>query len=414
MIRHLVLASAFLATLPAPTTAQTVALTGGTVFTGTGARIENGTVLLRDGTIAAIGTNVAIPAGATRIDATGKWITPGLIHMAANAGLGVRGLGAFGETSQSGDVTAAFNVREGLDPDAIDIPITRTGGVTTGLLVPNGNFIAGQAVIANFSGSRMEEMVVRSPAVMVINLSSAARGAGGNSRAGVLARLRQIFADAREYEARRQDYGRAQMRELAASPADLEALLPVLRGELPVMMVANRASDIRSVIRLAEEFRLRVILRGGVEAWKVAPDLARAGIPVALNPMEDIPSFDGLGARLDNATVLREAGVEVLLAHQDSGGERNLRFGAGNAVRNGLTWNDALRSITLAPATVLGVASQYGSLETGKVANVVIWSGDPFEFSTVAEHVFIRGQDQSLHTRETELLNRYRTLPPKY
>ncbi len=411
MIRTL-LCSLLLTALPLSLNAQSIAITGGTVFTGTGERIPNGTVLIQNGRITAVGTSVTLPAGIPRLDATGKWVTPGFIHPAANAGLGVRGLNGLGETSQTGDVTASFNVREGIDPEALDIAVTRTGGVTTGLLLPSGSFVAGQGVVINFAGTQIESMVVKSPAVMVINLSSRSRSAGGNSRAGVLARLRTLFADAQEYANRRTDFRRDQMQDLSASAAELEALLPVLDGSLPVILQANKKSDIQNAIRLTAEFGLHTIIGGGIEAWKVAPELAAAQIPVAVNPMQDIPSFDGLGARLDNVTLLREAGVIVLFAHQDSGGERNIRFGAGNAVRNGMSWDDALTAITLAPATVLGLEDTYGSIAEGKVGNVAVWSADPFEFSSIAEHVLIQGVEQSLHTRETDLLNRYRTLPP--
>ena len=153
------------------------------------------------------------------------------------------------------------------------------------------------------------------------------------------------------------------------------------------------------------------MLSGAIEGWQVAAAIAAAGVPVIMEPNRDIPSFDGLGARLDNVTLLRQAGVKVVIAQGDPGGERSLRYAAGNAVRNGVSWDDALKMITVWPAEAFGLA-QYGTLAPGKVANVVIWSGDPFEFSSAADQVFIRGQDASLRTRENELRDRYRTLPP--
>lgn len=413
-MRRLFLSALAAGSLATPTAAQTIAITGGTVVTAPGEHVEGGTVLFRNGVIVAAGRNVTVPAGATRVDASGKWVTAGFIHVSANAGLGVRGLNGFGESAQSGDITASFVVRDGIDPDAVDIPVTRAGGVTTGLLRPNGTFLAGQGTLVDFAGDRIEAMEVKSPAAMVINLTAQARSAGGGARAGTLARLRSLFADAQEYARRRADYRRAAIQPLGAPAAELEALLPVLDGREPVVFLANTKYDIQNVLRLAAEFKVKAILGGGTEAWKVAPELAAANIPVWLNPMEDIPSFDGLGARLDNATLLQQAGVAISLAHQDPGGERNLRFGAGNTVRNGLTWDQAFRAVTLGPAEQLGIADRYGSLAPGKVANVVVWSGDPFEFSSVAERVYIRGQETTLRTRETELLERYRTLPPKY
>ncbi|HUG26710.1 MAG TPA: amidohydrolase family protein [Gemmatimonadales bacterium] len=391
-----------------PAAGQTIAITGGTVLPVSGPRIEAGTVLIRDGRIEAVGASVAIPADATRIDATGKWVTPGLIHAATTAGLGVRGLQGFGERTLAGEVTAAFNVRDAIDPHALDLSVARTGGITTGVLGPSGPFVNGHAVVANLAGETVEAMVVRSPAALVINLTATAREAGGGSRAGATARLRLLFQDARTLAARRGDWSRAQMQPLSAPAVQLEALLPALDGEMLVVFQADRDLDILNALALAKEFSLRVMIHGGAEAWKVAPRLAEAGVPVSLTPNTSIPSFDGLGARLDNATLLRQAGVEVIIAQNDSGGERNLRYGAGNAVRNGMGWDEAMQAVTLVPARVFGIADDYGSLEPNKVANLVIWSGDPFEFASAVERMFIRGREVSLRTRETELMERYR------
>jgi imidazolonepropionase-like amidohydrolase len=204
------------------------------------------------------------------------------------------------------------------------------------------------------------------------------------------------------------------MQPLAAAAEDLEALLPVLKGRLPMFIVANRRSDIENALALAREFNLSIAISGGAEAWQVAPELARARVPVLLEPLTDIPEFDALSARLDNATLLAKAGVKVAVAQQDAAHFRNLRQAAGNEVRNGMSWDEALRSVTLSTAEAALVADRYGSLEAGKVANVVVWSGDPFEFSSRATHVFIRGREMPLTSRQTELLERYRSLPPRY
>jgi imidazolonepropionase-like amidohydrolase len=393
-------------------TAQTIAITGGTVFPVSGPRIENGTVLIRDGLITAVGANVTIPAGATRVDATGKWVTPGLIHADSRAGLGIASLFQQSEASVQGEVTSSFSPAEGIDPAAITIPLARTGGVTTGIAAPGGSYLRGTAVAIQHAGDRLEDVLISPAVAMVLNLSGSSKTAGGGSRAGTMARTRRIFRDALEYARRRADYQRGAMQELSAPAAELEALLPVLRKEMPIMISANRAIDIRNALRLTAEFELRTILTGAVEAWQVAGEIAAAGVPVVLEPNTDIPSFDGLGARLDNATLLRAAGVSVIIAQGDPGGERQLRFGAGNAVRNGLTWDDALAAITANPAMAFGLTG-YGSLAAGNVANVVVWSGDPLDFASAAEKVYVRGQETSLHTRETELLERYRSLPPR-
>jgi imidazolonepropionase-like amidohydrolase len=180
-----------------------------------------------------------------------------------------------------------------------------------------------------------------------------------------------------------------------------------------VVITANRRMDIENALRLAREFRLRMVLAGAVESWLVAPQLAQARVPVLVRPLAAIPDFDGLRARLDVATLLREAGVEVIIAQADAGGDRDLRYVAGNAVRNGMAWDDALRAITQSPAVAFGLTDR-GTLEPGKVANVVVWSNDPLDFAGQAEKVFIGGRQTSLRTRETELLERYRNLPVRY
>lgn len=411
----LLTATISLAVLPSyrlTVSAQTVAITGGTVFPVSGARIQNGTVLIRDGRIIAVGANITIPAGATRIDASGKWVTPGLFHAAANAGLGVAGLGGLGESRVQGDINPSFDPTEGIDPAAFDIPIVRTGGVTGGLLPASGGLFPGQAVAVTFSGDRLEDLVIKRKAALILDLSSGTRGAGGGSRAGVLARVRRLFNDALEYSRRKADYQRAQIQELSAPARELEALLPALRGEQVVVIAANRRMDIENSLRIIKEYRLKGVLYGVLEGWQAAREIAAAKVPVIVEPLTDIPTFDGLGARLDNVTLLREAGADVIIAQGDPGGERNLRYAAGNAVRNGMSWDDAIRSITAAPTAAFGL-NDYGTLESGKVANVVVWSGDPFDFSSAPEHVLIRGQEMSLKTRETELRDKYRTLPPR-
>ena len=396
--------------------AQTIVITGGTVYPVSGPKIDNATVLIRDGRIAAVGTNVAIPAGATRIDATGKWVTPGLIDGAGNMGL--REISAVQSTNEGtlrgNEVTAAFNVAEGINPASTLIPVTRIEGVTTTLAVPGGDLIWGQAVLIDLDGTTIEAMVAKSPVAIVADLSEGSKGAGGSSRAGAAQRLRRVFNDALEYSRRRTDYSRAQMQELAASAADLDALLPVLRGQLPLIVFANRRSDIETALRIAREYKLRLILAGAAEGWEIADKLAAAGVPVLVQPMDNIPSYDALGIRYENAGLLAKGGVKVSLLETQTENSRNLRQQAGNAVAYGMTWEQALRAVTLSPAEAFGVANQYGSLEAGKVANVVVWTGDPFEFSTGVEHVFIRGREIPLRSRQTELMERYRTLPPKY
>ena len=395
--------------------AQTIAITGGTVYPVSGPKIENATVLIRDGRIAAVGANVTVPAGATRIDAAGKWVTPGLFDGAGQMGL--REISAVQNTNEQtlrGDeVAAAFNVLEGVNPGSMLIGVNRIEGVTTTLAVPNGSLIWGQAAVIDLDGTTIEQMRVKSPAAMVVDLSEGAKDAGGGSRAGVAQRLRRVFDDALEYS-KRPTYQRAQNEQLSASAADLQALLPVLRGQLPMIAYANRRSDIETAMRIAKEYKIRLILGGAAEGWMIPNVISAAGVPVLVEPLANIPSYDALGIRYENAALMTKGGVKVALMETTTENTRNLRQQAGNAVATGMTWEQALRAVTLTPAEILGVSDRYGSLEAGKVANVVIWTGDPFEFSTGVEHVFIRGKEIALRSRQTELLERYKTLPPKY
>ncbi len=395
--------------------AQVVAITNGTVYPVSSPKLDRATVLLRDGRIAAISRGIAIPPDATVVDAAGKWVTPGFIHAGSSLGIRLTDSGAQEETQEDvvlGEVKASFNVAEAIDPASMTIPVVRAEGVTTALTMPLEGLIPGQAVVINLAGDRLEDMLVRSPAAMIVDLGQGGKTGGGGSRAGALFRLRLILRDAKEYAQRKEDFRKAQIQPLSAPAPELEALQPVLAGELPMLVLANRRSDIASALRIAKEFGLRIVIWGGAEAWEIASDLALAKVPVVLEPLTDVPRFDALNARLDNATLLRKAGVEVVAAQRDATFSRDLRTAAGNEVRNGMTWDDALRSVTLAPATALGIDQSTGSLETGKAANIVVWSGDPFEFSSRAEHVFIRGVDVPLTSRQTELRERYRKLPP--
>jgi imidazolonepropionase-like amidohydrolase len=395
---------------------QTIAITGATVYPVSRPRLEHATVLIRDGKITAVGPHVVIPARATLIDATNKWVTPGLLDGSGQMGLvEIDAVAATRDAEVRNDtVAAAFNVAEGINPASTLIPITRIEGVTTTLAMPETGLIRGQAVLIDLDGPTLEAMLVKSPVAVVAELSEATKGAGGGSRAGAAARLRHVLDDALEYDRRKADWARAQIHPLAAPAADLVALTPVLRGELPLIVIANRRSDIATALRIGREYRFKLILAGAAEGWQMAAEIARARVPVLVQPLDNVPSYDALGIRYANAALLARAGVKVALLETNTHNARNLRQQAGNAVSYGMRWDEALRAVTLSPAEIFGVAARYGSLDSGKVANVVVWSGDPFEFSTHVEHVFIRGTEIPLRSRQTELLERYRTLPPKY
>jgi len=407
---------------PAPAAAQTIAITGGTVYPVSGPKLEGATVLIRDGKIVAVGRDVRVPDGARRIDAAGKVVTPGLVD--ASTTLGLVEVGAVGETRdfsvrEDDPVTAAFDVVDGINPASTLIPINRLGGVTTVLAAPRGGLIAGQGAVIDLAGSTVQDMLVKPRAAMLAGYGAGAAEAVGGARGEVSLRLREALDDAKFWKDHQGAFDRGASRSLAASRLDLEALQPVLSGTMPLVVDADRASDIAAVLRIAHDYGLRLVITGGAEAWRVADELARAHVPVVLDPLTDAPTdFAHLGARFDNAALLDRAGVPVIISTFDAHNVRNLAFEAGNAVRFGLPWDVALRAVTLEPARALGIDDRYGSLEAGKVADVVVWSGDPFELSSTPEAVIIRGRVMPDRSRQRELLERYRTLrpgqPPEY
>jgi imidazolonepropionase-like amidohydrolase len=416
--------TALLMALALPASAQTIAITGGRVLPVSGPAIENGTVLIRDGKIAAVGANVAIPAGAQRIDATGKVVTPGLVN--ASSQLGITEIGAVAGTREvqatgRQNVAAAFSVWEGLNPASALLAPARAGGVTTAIILPGGGLVSGQAAALHLvGGTTATDMIMRRAVAMVGNVANPG-AAGAANRGELLLRVRELLTDVRAYQQRRADYERAQTRTFVASRLDLEAMAPVLAGRMPLVVEVDKASDIDAALLLARDFGLKLIIGGAAEAWMVADKLAAARVPVLTGAMNNIPqTFSTLGTRQENAGLLRRAGVQVAIIGNAGGGDenafnaRNIRFEAGNAVAYGMSWDDALRAVTLTPAEIFGVADRVGSLSPGKDADLVIWSGDPFEFATHPERVFVQGREFRDPTRQDMLESRYKALPPDY
>ena len=409
--------------LAAPVAAQTVAITGGRVYTVSGAPIENGTVIIRDGRIAQVGSGIAIPADARRIDATGKWVTPGLMNAGTRLGIGEIGLEQPTQDASArgkDGIAAAFTAWEGSNPLSPWWAQARQEGVTTVLVAPGGGtIVSGQAAVVDLIEGSSTEMLVRAPVGMLAQIGG--QFAGLTARAEVLGRLREFLDDTRPYARRRAEFERAATRDFSASRLDLEAMIPVVEGRMPLIMQVDKASDIENALRIASEFNLRLIIAGGAEAWMVADKLAAARVPVMIGAMNNIPgSFSNLGSYQEAAGLLRRAGVDVILIN-DSGvsdgqgfNVRDIKQEAGNAIAYGMSWDDALRAVTWVPARVFGVGDRYGTLEAGKVANIVVWSGDPFEFSTRAENVFVRGREITTPSRQDLLQRRYQTLPPDY
>jgi imidazolonepropionase-like amidohydrolase len=410
--------------LALPLSAQSIAITGGKVYPVSGPPIENGTVLMRDGKIVAVGKDIAIPSDAQKVDATGKWVTPGFVNAYTNLGFGDVGFSAGPRELQAkrGDgIASGFATWEGYNTQSTLIAPAREGGLTSVLVSPAGGLISGQAAIVDLTGEiALNDVIVKAPATMVAQVDDN-RSAEVGAKGELFGRLRDLIEDTRAYARRKADFERGQTRKYAASRRDLEAMIPVVEGRETMTIEAEQASDIEAVLALAKEYGLKVVIAGGAEAWKVADKLAAAKVPVLTGAMNNIPqTFSSLGARQENAAMLRKAGVDVAIIGNAGGGDeelfnvRNVRYEAGNAVAYGMTWNDALRGVTLAPAEIYGVSDKVGSLRPGREANVVIWSGDPFEFSSRAEAVYIRGKKLDAPSRQDMLEARYKTLPPKY
>lgn len=396
---------------------QDLAIVGARVHVEPGTVIENATIVVRGGRVRAVGASVPVPAGVRRIDATGKVVTAGLIDASTRLGLVEVDLeastvdGAFRRGSED-VVHAAYRAIDGYNPRSVAIPVSRAGGVTTVITAPVGGLVSGAGAWAQLVDE--PAAAILAPAVaMYASLGESAAGAAGGSRAMAVERLRELLTDAAEYARRRAAYERNQTRAFAAERLDLAALGPVVAGRMPLVVRAHRASDIRAALRLARELGVRLVIEGGTEAWLVASELAAARVGVILDPTANLPSsFDRVHVRDDAATVLAAAGVDVAVSGLGSAsGVRMLRQLAGIAVAQGLSPEAALAAVTTVPARLFGL--DRGRIRAGAVADLVVWSGDPFELSTRAEHVIIAGKEQSTRSRQTLLFERYRTLPAR-
>ncbi len=400
---------------PAAETGAAVAITNARILPVSGPAIERGTIVIRGERIAAVGANVAVPDGARVIDASGKIVTPGLLDSGNQIGIveiSASAEGTADESTKDTRTSAAFNVVDSFNGNSTLIPVTRVDGITRVLVIPagTGDVFVGQGAVMDLSGAQVPASVTRAPAAMVALLGEAGAAVAGGSRATAMLRLRETLQDAQDYAANRAAFNSAQRRDYVRNRLDLDALQPVLKGQVPLAILANRASDLLAAVRLAREFKLRLVLLGAAEGWMVADQLAKADVAVVVKPLTDIPTFDALGATLENPARLAKAGVTVALASFDTHNSRNLRQEAGNAIAYGMDRDAALRAVTLTPARLWDVADRVGSLEPGKEADVVVWSGDPFELSTTATHVFIKGREVPSDTRQKRLLERYRTI----
>jgi hypothetical protein len=335
-------------------------------------------------------------------------LTAGLIESRSNLGLVEIGIEerTRDHTWEGGpENRAAVVVADAYNPRSTLIPVARLGGLTTALVLPRGGLISGLGAVVDLSGGSQQEAVVKRAVALYANLRH------GGSRAAGLQMLRQSLDDARFLARNSSAYAEGRTRDLSADPAALTAVNEVVRKRIPLVVGADRAADIEALLRLAGEQDIRLVIAGAAEGWLLAEELAKAAVPVILDPTVYGPgSFDQVAARPENAALLHEAGVKVIIATGSSHFARNLRQKAGNAVRAGLDHHAALQSITSTPAEVFGLTGR-GRIEAGAIANLVSWSGDPLELSSQPLEILIRGRVMPLESRQTELFRRYRRPP---
>ncbi len=406
-----------LALIATPAFAQTIAITGGTVAIGDGSEpIQNATVIIRDGRIASVGTNIPVPAGAERIDAAGKWVTPGLF-----AGFSRLGLSEIEAVEQTNDTVArksSFSVgidtADAINPRAKAVAVSRANGITRAVVAPAGgnSIFGGQGVVID-TGNDLNP-VTKMQALQYVEFGEAGSASAGGSRAASFTYFRNAIAEALDFRRGRE------RDDLFLKRPDLAALLPVIDGKVPLMVMVESAVDIHRMLKLKAEFpSIRLILGGVSEGWEVAGEIAAAKVPVVINPMNDLPDrFETLSATQSNAGRMAKAGVSVSfgqIGDFDTLQIRLLPQHAGNMVAlnqvpgaTGMTWGQALASITSRPAEMMGLGDQLGSLKAGRRGDVVLWDSDPFELSSAATAVWIDGVRQPLDTRQDRLRDRYK------
>jgi imidazolonepropionase-like amidohydrolase len=410
------------------------AITHGKIFPVSGSPIDDGTVVIRDGKIAAIGANVEVPAGATVIDAKGLQVYPGLFDPITQMGLSeISAVSATVDTTETGPYNPDVVAATAISPSSEHIPVTRVSGITEVLAVPaSGGFdsggsrgtIGGQASAIHMAGWTINDMLINKSVAMVINWPEIQTSSFDFA---TFSRKEKPFTEAKQdYEKQvdqLSDYLDAARHYAQAlghgGPADykrdlkLEALAPVVRGQLPVLVFADRARDIRNAIEFCDKQKLKMILAGGEEAYKVKDLLRSKAIPVVLRPTLTLPSEedDPYDVLLSQPAQLLSAGVKIAFGSFDNSFARRLGQQAANAVAYGLPYDEALKAVTLYPAEIFGLGDQLGTLETGKVANIIVTNGDPLEVTTDVKFLFIRGERTSLDNKHLRLYEKYLNRP---
>ncbi len=419
-MKHFLLAAAALSAFStASVHAETVAITGGKVIIGDGtAPVDGGTVVIRDGTVLAAGANVAVPAGARTIDATGKWVTPGIF--AGFSRLGLAEVDAVNGTNDksggSSGFSAAIDVAPAFDPFRSSIAVNRSAGVTRAVVAPEAasKIFAGQGAIADLGSD--SEGITKPRAFQFAEFGEAGAGNSGGSRAGNHLHFRAMLREAQAHAA-----GNDAFDDDLLKIEDAKALRSVLSGETRLLVHVEGANDMLRLLDLKRDYpAIKMVFVGASEGWRVADRLARAGVPVIASALNDLPAtFEMLGATQSNVGRMKDAGVKVAIGMINDRDAHQLRYTpqyAGNLVSlqtvpgaTGLSWDEAFAAISSVPADIMGVGDRYGSLKAGKAADVVIWDGDPLELYAAATAVFIDGVQQPLGNRQDRLRDRYRT-----
>ncbi len=412
-IRTALIASLAFVTFALSASGQTIAIKGGKIWTGTDAgTLNNGTLVIREGVITAIGgPGTPIPTNARIIEANGKWVTPGII--APFTRVGIVEVGAEDSTndtsSGASDYSIALNAADSFNPSASTIDVTRIEGVTRIAVAPSptSKLFAGQGFIADTSGK--PRSITQDKAFQFLTLGESGASHAGGSRSAAWAQLRAALGDARAYPSR---YLAGPQGD-TLNRIDAKAFGPAARGQQLILIKAHRASDLRAIIDFAaSEPSLKIAIVGADEGWLLADELARSGIPVIIDPFSNLPaSFEQLAATSHNAERLIDAGVDVAFAHLgDDGHQARLALQvAGNAVASGVDHDAALRALTVIPASIFGLEG-YGDLQRGSYSDVVVWDGDPLEVTTSPDAIIINGELQSLESRQTRLRDRYLSL----
>jgi imidazolonepropionase-like amidohydrolase len=404
--------------------AGTFAIVGARVVTVSGAVIENGTVVIQNGKITAVGANAAVPAGAERIDGRGLSVYPGMIDAATNLGLAEIPLGANAtvDVAEAGDINANAKAITGINPHSSHVNVTRVNGITTVLSMPTGGTVSGQSAVINLWGSTQAEMSVVPTFGLVVNFPRVSTFAGFGQQqldfnAAVQQRdrrledLKKAFRDAENYARVKDAYARDKSLPYPKTDLKMDAMIPYVRGERPVLFMAERERDIRGVVRFVEEMKIKAVIVGGQEAWKANDLLTKNNIAVIYTniynlPVRDDDNYDYL---FEAPSKLQKAGVKFAISTGNDGAEvRDLPYHAGLAAAFGLPKEEALKAVTLYPAQILGVADRLGSIEAGKVANVVVTDGDLLEPRTNIKYLFINGRMLPLTSRHTELYERFK------